>query len=367
MTRFLHRLNRDVRNRLGFRLRGTSNHHRVQCIRRLRGRGPTTQFISPLQTFLLADTPPLLLQQPSVDLYHLRGCRLTGLQGHVFPEKQLYLELGESLSGTRPDKMLPPIGFLEKKLTPPLFYLAENSGSRAHAVMEHLSRYQIAAPFLPPDIHPLVQKKQTCWQSDYLRLAGCTQHCYETSFGTLGATDIYFVPLAGKTVTNLIGQPQHYLEIKSRGLDSLVFERRPIFLSRNDASRRRLLNEADIFRIARRMLPNIRLVELSSLSLEEQLSIIGGASVLISPHGQGSHLSLFCQDAITIQLVPGPAALSNSFFECALLYDYFANLDGSNKTVSIVSDKATESGHEHWAYPCDKFERELCMILRKAF
>lgn len=364
MIRLLHRLNRDARNALGLRLRGISGHRQVERIRRLRDRGPTKRFLSPLQTLLSVDAPPLLLQQPPVDLYHLQGCRFTGQQGHIFPEKQLYLDLAESLSGTRPEKILPPIGFLEKRLTIPLFYLTENSVSRAHAVMEHLSRYQIAAPFLPPDTHPLVQKNQTIWQTDYLRLAGCLQSCYETSAGTLRAADVYFVPLAGKAITNLIGQPQHYLEIKRRGLDGLVFERRPVFISRNDASRRRLLNEDDIFRIARQMMPGINRVELGNLSFVEQLEIVGGASLLISPHGQGSHLSLFCRNAVTIQLVPGKATLSNSFFECALLYDYFASLDGSNKTVSIVSDQAMEGHHGHWSYPCDKFQRELYQILK---
>jgi hypothetical protein len=366
MIRLLHRLNRDARNALSRSLCGVSLHHRVQHIQRLRGKGSATRFLSHLQEWISPETPPLLLQQPAVDLYRLQDCRITGLQGHIFPEKHLYLDLGESLFGTRPSKILPPIRLLEKKLTQPLFYLAENSVSRAHAVMEHLPRYQIAAPFLPPDIHPLVQKNQTHWQSAYLKLAGCNQPCCETSFGTLSAPAIYFVPLAGKAITNLIGEPRHYLEAKMRGVDGLIFDRRPIFISRNDASRRRLLNEADIFRIARSMLPDIKLVELSELSLRDQITIVGSASVLISPHGQGSHLSLFGRNAVTIQLVPGAPRLSNSFFECALLYDYFASLDGSNKTVSIASDKPLEGSHEHWSYPSEKFARELVQILQRS-
>lgn len=366
MIRLLHRFQRDARNALGFGLIAASEHHRVRRIRRLRDQGPTTPFQSRLQPLFSANDPTLLIQQPPVDLYHLRGCRFTGLQAHIFPEKRIYLSLGESMTGTRPEKILPPIGFLETKLSKPLFYLTENSASRAHAVMEHLPRYQIAAPFLPQDVHPLVQKNQSCWQSEYLRLAGCAHSCYETSFGTLDAADVYFVPLAGKAVTNLIGEPQHYLEVKNRGLHGLVLEHRPVFISRNDAARRRLLNESDIFRIAQKILPDIIRVELGNLSLAEQIEIFGSASVLISPHGQGSHLSLFCRNSVTIQLVPGEATLANSFFECALLYDYFASLDGTNETVSLVSNQKLEGAHEHWSYSCDKFERELRQIVKQA-
>jgi hypothetical protein len=363
MIRLLHRLNRDARNMLGLRLSGASTHHRVQHIQRLRGKGPTIQFSSDLQKWISPETPTLLIQQPAVDLYRLKDCRITGLQGHIFPEKHVYLDLGESLFGMHPDKILPPIEFLEKKLAHPLFYLAENSVSRAHAVIEHLPRYQIAAPFLPPDVRPLVQKNQSYWQNEYIHLTGCRSPCCETSFGTLSAADIYFVPMAGKSVTNLIGEPHHYLEMKRLGLKALVCEQGPVFISRNDASRRRLLNEAELFRIAQNMMPDIKLVELGKLSLKEQIAVIARASILISPHGQGSHLSLFSQNAVTIQLVPGQANLSNAFYECALLYDYFASFDRSNKTASIVSEQSMAGYHEHWSYPPEKFASELRQIL----
>jgi len=141
-------------------------------------------------------------------------------------------------------------------------------------------------------------------------------------------------------------------------------QKRPVFISRGDAPRRRLINENRIFEISRRLLPDLERIHLEGYSFKEQLAAVAGAPVLIAPHGQGSHLALFAQETTSIQLVPGLPTLENPFFECALLFDFFASLGGESVTLSCASGEQQLRPNDDWYYPESKFEQEINLALR---
>jgi capsular polysaccharide biosynthesis protein len=229
--------------------------------------------------------------------------------------------------------------------------------------MEHLSRYQIARRFLPVQTSVIVQSGQSSWWSPYLEIAGAKNKVLETIKGTIFSKEVYYVPLLSESITNLVGEPKHYLELRKNALSGKRIRKTPVFISRNDAPRRRLLNEDQLFKIAREKIPSIERISLDNLSFDDQIESISGATILISPHGQGSHISLFSKNTTSIQLVPGVASLKNPYFECALLYDYLASLGGYSQTISCASGIESINSNDDWYYPEAKFEYEINKVI----
>jgi len=123
-------------------------------VRQLRPRLDDIVFCSKLQSLHPSGSTSLIIKQPAVDLFCFRNCSVVGPQGYIFLNKRTPLSQG----GMDPEKMMRPLPQMSSRQKNPLFYLAENSVSRAHAVMEHLSRYQIAKEFLPKNTKIIVQK-----------------------------------------------------------------------------------------------------------------------------------------------------------------------------------------------------------------
>lgn len=359
---FARKLNRLLGNNFFCVPEPASTDHRIKCTYTLRSDSLSQVFLSKLQD-TGNENQSLSLSFPPVSLYKISNCYLAGPQGYIFLDAIRYLSLGSSLQGVNARKMMRPVPMFAHHETVPLFYLGENSVSRAHAVMEHLSRYQIAREYLPRGTQVVVQNGQSSWWSPYLKAAGAEGDPLETKHGTLYSKELYFVPMPTGPGINLIGEPHHYLELKKNALRDIRSERSAIFLSRCDAPRRRLLNEDRIFEISKKYIPDIKRTCLSFLTFKEQLEIVAGAPVIIHPHGQGSHLSLFSEKTLSIQLVPGQATLENSYFKCALLFDYFCSIGGTNLTRSCASGIVL-ANNEDWYYPEEKFENELRSSLK---
>ncbi len=364
MIRLLHELHRSVLARAGHLPSEAVNHPRVELLGELRPELPAIPFRSALQDAVGVPAPEVHILQPKVDLYRLKDCWLAGYNAYLYPEPDQYFCPDNALDGLRTAKISRPIPSLARRIDRPVFHLAGNSVSRAHLVMEHLSRYQIAASRLPADTQVLIHRGQTRWQPPYLH-AGGVRDLLESSFGTLFCKELYYVPIAGKSVFNLVGEPRHYLELRRNALAGLPLDRAPIFLSRKDAPDRRLLNEDRLFEIAASRIPGLRRITLSGMPFHEQLRAVAGAPVFISPHGQGTHLTLFCENTLSIQLVSGVADLANPFYECALLFDYFASI-GGNQTLTCAAGSPTASHLDDWSYPEAHFDHVLTQALRAA-
>ncbi len=359
LNHVLHKIHNSISTTFGAPLQPAPRPPKPQLVRQLRPRLDDIIFCSQLQS-LHSPCPNLVIRQPSVDLFCFRDCWVVGPQGYIFLNRRTPLGQG----GVDPQKMMRPLPKLSSREDAPLFYLAENSVSRAHAVMQHLSRYEIAREFLPRNTQVIVQKGQSEWHTPYLQATGAKINCRETSFGTIQSSELYFVPLADEPITNLIGDPNHYLSLRHNALLGMHLKKKPVFISRGDAPRRRLVNENRIFEISRRLLPDLERICLEGYSFKEQLAAVAGAPVLIAPHGQGSHLALFTEKTTSIQLVPGLPTLENPFFECALLFDFFATLGGESITLSCASGEQRLQQNDDWYYPESKFEHEINLALR---
>lgn len=342
------------------------SHEKLKLVCILRQEKDPITFKSSLQDKLGLTSKELFIGQPEVKLYRAKNCWVSGFSAHIYPDQNNLLTLEAATQQFSLKKVLRPIPFLAKEVVAPLFHMACNSDSRAHHVMQQISRYQISEEHLPTNIGILIHAGQKKWQEDYLKLVKDSIVTVETCDGTLLCREIYYVPMPSGPGLNLTGQPEHYLKLRAKALHQLNLDRRPVFLTRSDAPDRRLANEDRIFGIAQEILPNLARVSLTGLSFREQLERVAGAPLFISPHGQGTHLSLFCERTISLQLVPGLTDLDNEFYKCALLFDYFASLGGKNQTVTVASGTPLESRCSDWVYPEDKFKKELAAVLKNS-
>jgi hypothetical protein len=78
-----------------------------------------------------------------------------------------------------------------------------------------------------------------------------------------------------------------------------------LYVSRNDASRRRILNEENVFGLLQKH--GFQKVELSQLSFKEQAEYFHAAEAVVAPHGAGlSHL-VFCEPGTPVLEIFSPA------------------------------------------------------------
>jgi hypothetical protein len=366
ILKLLHQSFRSLSAYVGLEPHAIQTHYKLQLVEVLRKKKSPIFFKSLLQENLGLPVKELIVCQPEVKLYKLTNTWLAGPSGFIYPEPNHLLSLDNATRPASLRKVSRPLKLLASKVDEPVFHLAGNSNSRAHHVMQHLSRYQIAALALPAEARPLIYNGQKHWQSDYLAVAGCSRSTLETSMGSLYCRDIYYVPVASGPGIQLTGEPRHYLDLRKRALHGRTLQKRPVFLSRQDAPDRRLINEDSIYRISQSLIPDIERVSLSGLNFKQQIERVAGAPIFISPHGQGTHLTLFCENTISVQLVPGVSELHNKFYECALLFDFFASIGNQNKTITLASEMPHTSAFDDWFYPEDRFNRELNIVLQSS-
>jgi hypothetical protein len=366
MLKVLHQSFRSLSAYIGLEPHLIQKHSKLRLVEVLRKKKSPIVFKSILQETLGLPVKELTIHQPEVKLYKLKDTWLAGPSGFIYPDPNHLLSLDNATCPASLRKVSRPLKLLASKVDEPIFHLAGNSNSRAHHVMQHLSRYQIAALALPAEVRPLIYNGQKHWQADYLAVAGCSRSALETSMGSLYCRDIYYVPVASGPGIQLTGEPHHYLDLRERALHGRTLQRRPVFLSRQDAPDRRLINEDSIYRVAQSLIPDIERVSLSGLNFKQQIERVAGAPILISPHGQGTHLTLFCEKTISIQLTPGVSELHNKFYECALLFDFFASIGNQNQTITLASEMPHTSALNDWSYPEKRFNRELSMVLQNS-
>jgi len=98
-----------------------------------------------------------------------------------------------------------------------------------------------------------------------------------------------------------------------------------LYVSRNDASRRRILNEGEIFALLQKH--GFQKVQLSRLSFKEQAELFYSAEVVVAPHGAGlSHL-VFCAPKTPVLEIFSPAYFHPCYWHVCdrigLSYHYF--------------------------------------------
>ena len=127
-----------------------------------------------------------------------------------------------------------------------------------------------------------------------------------------------------------------------------------IFISREDASHRKLLNEDEVFTTLEKY--GFKLVKLSELSFVEKIQLFHSAEVIISPHGAGLANLTFCNpDTKIIELFP-PTYLIPCFYIISthLDLDYYYVIGDK-----APSDQKRERNHDPIYINMDKLEKTL--------
>jgi capsular polysaccharide biosynthesis protein len=117
----------------------------------------------------------------------------------------------------------------------------------------------------------------------------------------------------------------------------------PIFVTRQDAGKRRLKNEDQVFEACQKVLPNIVRVSCTGLQFDEQIQTFSNASIVIAVMGGSFGNIVFCPRNIKCVCI-GPGQFSDLFF-CNLAFQ---------KSMEYYELRGTpESDRPHSAFNLD--------------
>jgi capsular polysaccharide biosynthesis protein len=130
--------------------------------------------------------------------------------------------------------------------------------------------------------------------------------------------------------------------------------RTALWISRQDAPNRRLLNEVELIAAARSILGEIEVVTLSRTSLAEQARQLDRAWCILGAKGQGLTNLLFAQNRLALILQEGSPNTARGW---DAIYRDVAEL-GGNPAARLFSGTPLGENND-WHYPCEKFAADL--------
>lgn len=303
---------------------------------------------------------------PPVYLYVLNNVWITGSEGHIFFDPNVLFSVCSSLRGVQSKKVRRPIGWLSKKMASPVFILSSRApGNRGHFLIEHLPRLIACREVLNDRgvTKCLVTPGHRCWQIGYLEKMGIREtDVLESSFGSVFCAHAYFVPVLCEGDQTTLSHENDYRLIRDVFLSNLPppKERVGIFLSRKDAPDRRLINEDELFDVAKSYCPSLIRLTLSALSLDEQIQLFRSASFVIGPHSQAFRNVLFCRHATVVQLLQGARDMTNEYYHWAKNYGCIGAI-ADNQCVNFFSEISFHKNSD-WVYPADKLKNDLMRL-----
>jgi capsular polysaccharide biosynthesis protein len=295
---------------------------------------------------------------------------IVGNEGHIFDQEMNCFNACDSYNNINLKKIRRPIPLLAKTINDPIFLLEGRCPeNRGHFLCEHLTRWLLAEKLLKNAKYLiLVSSRQKEWQSKYLSLNGVPEdHIIEAEIGTVFCKEVYYVPLLSSDDTNILGPISLFKEIRSRMIKDITNnqkkQRRILFLSREDAPDRKLLNERKLVSIlSEKTGQDVELLKTGELTLHDQIKVFSEASIIVGAHGQPFKNILFSKDLKCLQLINGKNNEKNEFKKWALFYSALGNLNDSNICTIDYSDIEV-SGAENWYYPEEKFITNLNTLL----
>ena len=157
---------------------------------------------------------------------------------------------------------------------------------------------------------PLFVSNRLSFQQETLALLGLERRVIDTHhYDAVIAPEIYASSVP-HTATPWV---THYLRKVFLPLLSVLKQKRRIYVSRRDASKRRIINEEEILRILERY--GFERVELGALPLLEQMALFRGAEAIVAPHGAGlSHIA-FCDPKTVLLECFAPRLINQCYRE----------------------------------------------------
>jgi len=309
---------------------------------------------------------PFDFLHPKTYLHILKDVWVVGSDAHIFFEKNQLFSICSSLKGILERKIRRPIPLLAQVIEEPVFILASRApGNRGHFLVEHLARLVASNNAINKlgKCKYLVTSGHRKWQLPYLKKLGIpASSVIEANIGSTFCRTAYYVPVLCTGETATVSCESYYQYLRNRFINGHVpsGKNTPIFLTRKDAPDRKLNNEDAIFSIAKTFFPGIKLVAISTLSLNEQINLFQSASVIIGAHGQPFRNVLFSSNSLIVQLIQGFREFSNEYYKWAQNYNYLGSI-GNNLCLPLFSEIPFHT-NQNWIYPEDKFEKEMSRL-----
>jgi len=187
----------------------------------------------------------------------------------------------------------------------------------------------------------LIDPNPPRWMQDSLRLMGYETSDYLEWDATYAAVDCAYIPIFAYRP----GVPSPYLLRKvgqrlreNLPQDTRQFDAPRIYISRKDATRRRVVNEDKV--MAALAPYHFQQFVLSELSFAQQIQLFSQAKMVIGPHGAGLANLLFSDKALLIELFE-PNYINTCFYRMSQSLDFpYSFLVGEAQGADMIVDVA---------------------------
>lgn len=363
IDKVLHDAVADAASRIGLPLRSIAATDVARDRWALSASG-STRWLNPLEEQFYGDSArPETVTHPVASLLEFENVFVTGSEALIFDNFCNRIIPDESQTRILSRKARRPIRWLARREEGPVFPMGgRGTGNRGHFLAEHLPRLLLArrSEQCPSNLRLLLTQGHESWQSEYLSLLGeKPENLLAGSHGSILCETLLTVPSLSDGHTAELYKPAVYADIRQRFFATcpdITRTRRQVFISRSDASSRRLGNESEVYATCRVLWPNLELVTLSGMSLAQQISLMRETDLVIGPHGQSFHLNLFLTDALSIQLVPGARNETNEYLTWTTNYERLGLVAGNRCISFFTGPNVTD---EDWLYPIDELRKCL--------
>ena len=304
------------------------------------------------------------IKHPGVSLYHLKDVSIIGRESFAFTGKHTMLRLDPSMDGAPKRKIRRPIGFMARRIKGTSLSLGSRyTDNHFHFLFEHLPLILLAREYLGENasLNILITPNQAWWQTEYLvRLGENPEKIIELTTGTMQCDDAWLIPNLALTDRVLPYEANVYREIARRFKKGITPRRknRSLFITRKDATRRRLQNEDDVFAELQKTYPDLERITLSRISLQDQLEHFSEAAFVIGPAGQAFRNILFCDGALCIELTPGCREPKNIYGEWTLTTTHLGMIHG-NRYLPLYAEEHYAQNESDWTFPIETLKRAL--------
>jgi len=243
-------------------------------------------------------------------LFRLMGCRVIGREGTVISsDNRVFAEF----TYVDAEGGIDPHPIFQRRRFPPAQYLPgtyatityPSSFAYYHWIAESLPRLKLLEPFLsaldglfiPDDIEPQMTESLLAFglqPEQLIPLSMASHYCPQ----------VLMVPeyCAGLNIPEWAPQ---YLKQRLAPSTEFSSSARRLYISRQDAGKRRVINEGELLPILERY--GFEVICLRSLSFVEQVKLFSEAEIVVGPHGAGLANLMFCSAGVKVlELVPSP-------------------------------------------------------------
>jgi capsular polysaccharide biosynthesis protein len=310
--------------------------------------------------FYETDSGQVRQKWPEREMVWLKNVHLVGDQGHVFLEDGRWLKTCPSLDRFPIKKVRSPIPFGARRIDVPVFHLTGlNHENHGHFLFQHLPRLLAAQDKLKQvkNLHYLVAPGHRKWQERYLRSLGLPcERVLEGSSGTVICSDLYYVPQLWGGCYQL-SRSEEYRKMNNLFHQPANKKGPVLFISREDAPDRRLLNEKEVMKQIESLFGPVEKLLLSQTPHCEQMDKVAQSSLIIGPQGQGMTIALFAHQSAVIILEAGEK--SDDYTWCRAYRD--AALMCGNQSLRLYSKTKRDSG-QNWIFPTNYLQKSLIRL-----